>query len=304
MSEAQHIPVMLNQVLDALCVADGKTYVDATFGFGGYTSAILEKANCKVIALDRDPNVLPRVKELSEKYGDRFCFIQSEFSKIAEVINHNVDGVVFDIGVSSMQLDQAHRGFSFSKEAPLDMRMSCSGISAADIVNEYKQEEIASILYNFGQERKSRQIADKICQYRRVQPIETTTQLAQIIYSVLPKRGQDTDPATRTFQALRIAVNDELGQLEQGLVGASKILTPSSRLVVVSFHSLEDKIVKEFFNQKCGKNCGVSRYLPQPVQPAADIIFTECSKAILPTAEEVLQNRRSRSAKMRYAIKK
>ncbi len=298
----KHIPVMLDEVIKYLNPQDNEVYVDATFGNGGYTTAILEAANCKVIAIDRDPTVLPRVQELKEKYQDRFEFKQGRFGNIDTLIDAQVDGFVFDIGVSSMQLDNADRGFSFSKEAPLDMRMSLNGTSAADIVNGMEEKELADLIYLYGEEKKSRQIAHKIVEARKNKPIETTTELAEIIYSIIHKNFGQINPATRTFQALRIAVNEELSELEKGLECSSKLLKPQGRLVVVDFHSLEDRIVKKFFNDKSGKNKGVSRYMPQIINNT-DMVFKHISKAIMPTQTECNINPRARSAKLRYAIK-
>lgn len=299
----KHFPVMLDEVLQSLAPQDGETYVDATFGNGGYTQAILQAANCKVIALDRDPNVLPRVAELKAQFGNRFEFRAGQFGDFATLVPEDINGAVFDIGVSSMQLDQSERGFSFSKNAPLDMRMSCTGISAADIVNDTPEKELADLIYKYGEERKSRQIAAKIALARKTRPIETTSELAEIIYSVIHKTPNSIDPATRTFQALRIAVNNELGELEKGLEGATERLKSDGRLLVVSFHSLEDRIAKTFFKEKSGKNSHVSRYLPEP-DSTDDIIFKFSSKALAPSQNEISLNKRSRSAKLRYAVKK
>ena len=270
----KHIPVLLNEVLEALAPQAGKTYVDATFGNGGYSEALLKTADCRLIAVDRDPNVRPRAEELKSVYGSRFDFRPGRFGDIERLIQEPVDGIVFDIGVSSMQIDQAERGFSYNKDAALDMRMSCTGISAADIVNTYGEKELADLIYRFGEERKSRRIAAKIVEARQTAPIATTRQLAEIVYQVIFKKPGQPDPATRTFQALRIAVNDEL----------------------------EDRIVKNFFKQKAGKSEGVSRYLPEAATAApAELAF--CSKAVPPTAAEVEANPRAHSAKLRYAIK-
>lgn len=298
----KHIPVMLNEVLENLKPADGKVYVDATFGNGGYSEAILQAAKCKVIAIDRDPNVKARAEELKDLYGNRFEFRAGQFGDFAEIISEPVDGAVFDIGVSSMQLDESERGFSFAKDAPLDMRMSCEGTSAADIVNTYAEKELADLIYKYGEERKSRQIAAKIAAYRTSKKIETTKELAEIIYTVIHKIPNTIDPATRTFQALRIAVNNELGELENGLEGAVSRLNPQGRLVVVSFHSLEDRIVKNFFNEKAGKSRSVSRYMPE-ILSDKESTLSERSKAIIPSQEEILRNPRSRSAKLRFAVK-
>ncbi len=298
----KHIPVMLKEVLTYLQPKAGEIYVDATFGNGGYTQAILEAAACKVIAIDRDPNVLVRANEFKNMYDSRFEFRTGKFGDFAELIPERIGGAVFDIGVSSMQLDNAERGFSFLREAELDMRMSCEGESAKDIVNFYGEKELADILYHYGEERKSRQIAAKIAEYRRHKKIETTTELAEIIYTVIHKHPGEIDPATRTFQALRIAVNDELGELERGLHGAAKRLISGGRLVVVDFHSLEDRIVKNYMKENGGKKVRISKYAPELVHD--DSLFSEVSKAIAPTAEECLANPRARSAKLRYALRR
>lgn len=296
----KHFPVMLPEVLASLNVKDGGVYVDCTFGNGGYSEAILQAANCQVIAIDRDPNVLPRATELKSQYGERFIFVSGRFGDIEELISDKVDGFVFDIGVSSMQLDEGDRGFSFSKDAPLDMRMSCDGISARDLVNDLDEKDLADLIYNYGEERKSRIIAKKIVEYRKHNPIETTTELANIIRTVV-FGTKDIDPATKTFQALRIAVNDELGELERGLASAVNLLKNDGRLVVVTFHSLEDRIVKNFFKEKGGKTPNGSRYMPEVEKATA--VLSEVSKAIIPSQEELKINRRSRSAKLRYGIK-
>ncbi len=298
----KHIPVMLNEVIDAINPQNGKVYVDATFGNGGYTQAILDTADCKVIAIDQDPNVVARAKEIKDKYQDRFEFRAGKFGDIANLIDEPIDAVVFDIGVSSMQLDEAQRGFSYSKDAPLDMRMSCKGQSASDIVNNTAEKELADILYKYGEEKKSRQIASKICEYRQTKKIETTKELAEIIYKVIFKKPNQIDPATRSFQAIRIAVNNELGELESGLANGLEILKAGGKMVVVTFHSLEDRIVKNFFNQNLGKTTGVSRYMPaQNVEINKKL--AKASKAILPTQQETDTNPRARSAKLRFAIK-
>lgn len=299
-----HFPVMLPQVLEALAPQDGGLYVDATFGNGGYTEAILNAADCKVIALDRDPNVLPRVTELQELYGNRLDFRAGRFGDFANLICEQIDGAVFDIGVSSMQLDKSERGFSFAKDAPLDMRMSQSGQTAADLVNTLPEKELADLIYQYGEERKSRQIAAKITTARKLKRIETTKELAEIIYMVLHRTPNAIDPATRTFQALRIAVNDELSELQNGLSGATARLKPQGRLAIVDFHSLEDRIVKTFFKNNTGKARHVSRYAAVPQEQNDDVIFKECSKVILPSEEELRMNSRSRSAKLRFAVKR
>lgn len=301
----KHIPVMLSEVLQSLKPHDGGVYVDATFGFGGYSEGILNSAACKVIALDRDPTVLPRVEEFKAKYKNRFEFRAGKFGDFSDLISENIDGAVFDIGVSSMQIDDAKRGFSFSKEAPLDMRMSCEGISAKDIVNSYSEEDLADLIYAYGEDRKSRVIARKIAEYRKTKAIESTTELAEIIYSAIyrPKFGE-LNPATRTFQALRIAVNDELNELRKGLEGASKRLNKGAPLVVVDFHSLEDRIVKLFFKENSAKKVRISKYAASENSASdTDHLFAEVSKVIVPTKTECEQNPRAHCAKLRYAIR-
>lgn len=297
----KHIPVMLQEVLAALNPQKGELYVDATFGNGGYTRAILEAANCKVIALDRDPTVRIRANEIKNMYGERFEFRFGQFGDFADLVPEKINGAVFDIGVSSMQLDEAERGFSFSKEGTLDMRMSQSGVSAKDIVNTYDEQALADLIYQYGEEKKSRQIAREIAEYRKHKEIETTTELAEIIYKVIHKKFGEIDPATRTFQALRIAVNDELGELSRGLTGAANRLQKNGRLAVVDFHSLEDRIVKTFFKENGGRRVRVSKYAPELVQD--EHLFAEVSKVIVPTAEECKRNPRARSAKLRFAVR-
>lgn len=297
----KHIPVMLQEVLAALNPQKGEVYVDATFGNGGYTRAILEAANCKVIALDRDPTVRIRANEIKNMYGERFEFRFGQFGDFADLVPEKINGAVFDIGVSSMQLDEAERGFSFSKEGTLDMRMSQSGVSAKDIVNTYDEQALADLIYQYGEEKKSRQIAREIAEYRKHKEIETTTELAEIIYKVIHKKFGEIDPATRTFQALRIAVNDELGELSRGLTGAANRLQKNGRLAVVDFHSLEDRIVKTFFKENGGRRVRVSKYAPELVQD--EHLFAEVSKVIVPTVEECKRNPRARSAKLRFAVR-
>ena len=298
----KHYPVMLDEVLKALAPKDGEIYVDATFGNGGYSEAILQAADCRVIALDRDETVAQRADELKQKYGARFDCRLGCFGDFADLVNEDINGAVFDIGVSSMQLDEAQRGFSFNKDAPLDMRMGQSGITAADLVNKLSEAELADILYNYGEEKKSRQIARKIIEVRQLKPIQTTLELANIIYQVIKRsHNQAIDPATRSFQALRIATNDELEQLQSGLEQSAQHLQKEGRLVVVDFHSLEDRIVKNFFKENSAKKVHVSRY--KQTENLSDTLFSFASKAITPGEQELSLNARSRSAKLRYAIK-
>ncbi len=299
-----HYPVMLNEVLDTLAPVDGGVYVDGTFGAGGYAKAILDAADCTVVAIDRDPDAQKRADNMAAGYEGRLVFLRGCFGDVADLLAEagigKVDGFVLDLGVSSFQLDEAERGFSFSKDAPLDMRMDpLNGESAAEVVASHDEKDLADLIYKYGEERKSRRIAHKIVEVRKEVPVETTTQLAEIVRSCLPrpKRG-DIDPATRTFQALRIAVNDELGELERALDAAESVLKPDGRMVVVSFHSLEDGLVKRFFRQKSGGE-SVSRYQPVTEQKVSFELLSR--KAVKPSDEEVAENARSRSARLRAA---
>lgn len=304
---ARHIPVLLSEVIASLRPVDGATYIDATFGAGGYTRAILEAADCRVLALDRDPGAILGAKTIREEFGDRLTLLESRFSELDVVAREQgvspVDGVVLDIGVSSMQLDQAERGFSFQADGPLDMRMSSSGPSAADIVNETDEDDLARILYVLGEERRSRAIARLIAKVRAVEPITTTRGLAELVSrAVGGRRGDDRHPATQTFQALRIYVNDELGELARGLAAAERYLKPGGRLVVVTFHSLEDRIVKRFFNERAGKESRGSRHLPeQSVKFEAPSFEIVNSRPLTPSKGELEVNPRARSARLRAA---
>lgn len=305
-----HFPVMLNEVVAALSPKDGEVYVDGTFGAGGYSKAFLEAADCTVIAIDRDPSAIVAAEALQKDFGERFIFVQGCFGDALELVNaagfERVDGFVLDIGVSSMQIDQPERGFSFRHDGPLDMRMDANGErTAADIVNKTTEEELANIIYRYGEERLSRRIAKRIVREREENKIETTNQLAEIIRTVVPRSPKDKiDPATRTFQALRIAVNDELGELERGLVAAENLLKGAGRLVVVSFHSLEDGLIKTFLYERSGRTSNTSRHLPVSdgvVQTPTFILPKR--KAVEPSDAEIQQNSRSRSAKLRMAVR-
>lgn len=305
-----HIPVMLNEVLEALSPKDGGIYLDGTFGAGGYTKAILDHADCTVIAIDRDLGAASFAQNLKEEYGDRFVFVPGCFGDALDHVSHagfeKIDGFVLDLGVSSIQLDQAERGFSFSSDGPLDMRMEGGGNreTAADLVNTRSESEIADILYLYGEERKSRKIAAKIVTQRTEAPFVSTKQLADLIRSVVPKSPKDKiDPATRSFQALRIAVNDELGELERGLGAAEHLLKEEGVLVVVSFHSLEDRIVKTFMRERAGLDQNLSRYLPDQEKEECWSFHLPHKKAIFPTEKESKENSRSRSARMRVAVR-
>lgn len=305
----RHIPVMLEEVLRALSPRAGGIYVDGTFGAGGYTRAILETADCKVYAVDRDPDAFARAADMAKEFPGRLFPLQGRFGSIAELLAavavKKIDGLVLDVGVSSIQLSTPARGFSFREDGPLDMRMEKTGKSAKDIVNSYDEKELADILFHDGEERAAKRIARRIVAARNEKPVETTRELARLVHDVLPMHGgMKTDTATRTFQALRIHVNDELGELDRALEAAEKLLLPGGRLVVVSFHSLEDGRVKNFMRNRAGKTASVSRHLPvsQASAPAAAFLL-ERSGGIAPSAEEIERNPRARSARLRYAIR-
>ena len=298
-----HIPVLLDEVIKALSLTKDEVYVDATFGLGGYTKAILKNKNCKVVAIDRDPHAKVFADSLKESYADRFYFKMGKFSELGNFLNelkiNEVAGVVFDLGVSSPQLDIQSRGFSFKLDGPLDMRMSSEGPTADEFLEKVEESTLANIIYELGDEVYSRRIAKNIIYQRSINKIKTTGQLADIVRNAIPKKKSKIDLATKTFQAIRIYLNDEVKELEKGLIAAEKVLRPEGRLAVVSFHSIEDKIVKNFFN-KCVRNRPSSRHLPEPPKknPSLEIIT---KKPILPSAQEIYINKRSRSAKLRIA---
>ena len=306
-----HYPVMLPEVLETLGPKDGGVYVDGTFGAGGYTRAMLDAANCKVYAIDRDDNARITADGFDDEYGDRFNFLRGCFGDVKSLLLavgvERVDGFVLDVGVSSMQIDEAERGFSFRFDGPLDMRMDMKsdGLTAADIVNTYKQDDLANVIYEYGEERKSRRIARKIIEMRENKPFERTVELADAVRSVIPRLPKDKiDPATRTFQALRIAVNDELGELDRALESSENILSEGGHLVVVSFHSLEDGRVKRFLKEKSNTQAKGSRHLPQSVNNDVEPIYKLTSrKAIKPSDKETSENPRSRSARLRGAAR-
>ena len=299
-----HIPVLLSEVLDALSPRDGGVYVDGTFGAGGYSVAILEAAYCKVIGIDRDPSAIALAADLKKKYGERLELINARFSQMAEVVSGKVDGVALDLGVSSMQIDNAERGFSFQKDGDLDMRMSGEGITAADVVNTFSEVKLADIIYEYGQERFSRKVAAAIVARRKDTPFTSTLDLAKIVAAVVPRAKDGIHPATRTFQALRIYVNDELDELRKGLAEGASLLKPSGRLAVVSFHSLEDGIVKTFMQEKAGKTPATSRYVPTKNEQASSDFRLLNKKPLAPSDKEIRLNPRSRSAKLRVLEKK
>ena len=305
---ALHLPVLEREMVAAMAPKAGETLLDGTFGAGGYTRALLNEADCKVVAMDRDPSVAVTAAKLSNEFPGRFCFVAGTFGEMVELLAaqgiQRIDGIVLDIGVSSMQIDQAERGFSFQKDGPLDMRMSSDGKSAADIVNHYSEAELADILYYYGEERRSRGIARAICTARELAPITGTLQLASIVRKAHGHIAPGKDAATRTFQALRIAVNDELGQLQKALESAEALLTEGGRLIVVTFHSLEDRVVKQFFQSRSGELPGVSRHVPVSAEtPRTPTFFAGSHRLVKPSEEEVRSNPRARSAKLRVAIR-
>ncbi|HEY1309914.1 MAG TPA: 16S rRNA (cytosine(1402)-N(4))-methyltransferase RsmH [Pseudolabrys sp.] len=300
---ALHIPVLGRPALDFLKVHDRGTYIDATFGAGGYTRAILAAANCRVIGIDRDPNALALGQTLVAAANGRLTLIEDRFSNLEAVAHalgvEAVDGVVLDLGVSSMQLDTAERGFSFRLDGPLDMRMGGDGPSAADVVNAADERDLANIIFLLGEERHSRSVARAIVKARTESPIVTTRALSDVVARVVRSKPHEIHPATRTFQALRIFVNDELGELTAALEAAERILKPGCRLVVVSFHSLEDRIVKTFLTGRA-ETRGGSRHAPQLDRPAPSFnVLTK--RPVVADDQEAARNPRARSAKLRAA---
>ena len=295
-SNASHIPVLISQLISAAAPITG-TWIDGTFGAGGYTKYLLNAGADKVIGIDRDPSVFNMASDWLSENSDRLQPVQDTFSNLDKTINR-ADGVVLDIGVSSMQIDQAERGFSFQKDGPLDMRMSGTGGTAADLINSASEEKIADILFHFGEERASRRIAKMVVARRDERPFERTLDLVSVIQKCLPrsKPGQ-THPATRSFQALRIAVNSEYNQLVEGLFAAERVLDAGGVLAVVTFHSIEDRIVKRFFQSRSGSKAG-SRYAPLVENVQAQFTL-QSRKPIRASADEISLNPRSRSAKLR-----
>ena len=295
---APHVPVLLDEIVRELRVADGARIVDGTFGAGGYSRAILEAGAGEVIGFDRDPDAIAAAKERLP--DERLTLIAATFSQMDTAIDGPVDGVVLDLGVSSMQIDEAARGFSFREDGPLDMRMEQSGPTAADFVNSADEGELARIIKRYGEEPRARRVAAAIA---RARPLQRTGELADVVRKTLGHhKGMKTDPATRTFQAIRIHLNAELEELEKGLSAAERVLKPGGRLAVVSFHSLEDRIVKNFLRKRSGNLPGGSRHMPERLaeQPAT---FEDVSKAIAPGEAEVAANPRSRSSKLRAATR-
>jgi 16S rRNA (cytosine1402-N4)-methyltransferase len=299
-----HTPVLLDEVLHALAPRDGAIYVDGTLGGGGYTRALLEAADCTVWGIDRDPDAIARNAALAEMYAGRVHLVEGRFGDMHQLLTARgivaVDGIALDLGVSSPQIDTPARGFSFMHDGPLDMRMARNGESAADIVNGAPEAELAGIIRDLGEERHARRVARAIAAARAEAPIETTGRLAEVVRRAIPVRGKPSiDSATRTFQALRIHVNDELGEIDRGLAAAENLLAPGGRLAVVSFHSLEDRRVKAFLRVRSGGEGRGSRHSPdQPVRhaPAWRLVSR---RAIRPGDQEAAQNPRARSARLR-----
>jgi len=293
-----HVPVLLAEVLDALAPLEGSRIVDGTFGAGGYSRALLQ-AGARVVAIDRDPTVKPFADALASEFPGQFTFVPGTFSALDRLAGDApIDGVVLDIGVSSMQLDEPGRGFSFMRDGPLDMRMSSDGDSAADLVNDLPEDDLANLLYAFGEERKSRRIAHTIVAARAAAPIATTAELARLIEKAIGRKPGDQHPATRSFQALRIAVNDELGELVEGLFAAERLLGEGGRLAVVAFHSLEDRIVKRFLEPERAAPVQ-SRHMPLQVREATR--WLDIAKARKAGPAELQHNPRARSAVLRSA---
>ncbi|WP_375206697.1 16S rRNA (cytosine(1402)-N(4))-methyltransferase RsmH [Hyphococcus sp.] len=311
MTYAAHQPVMLKEVIAALAPKKGGVYVDATFGAGGYARAILNAADCTVYGFDRDPTAIERAKEWAKEFSGRLFLINRPFAEMREALNEEgvevIDGVVFDLGVSSMQLDEAERGFSFRHEGPLSMRMDGEKPDAEDVIARADAQDLAAIFRRYGEENRASAIARAIIREREKAPITTTDQLASIVEKATPvparqKGKKKIHPATRVFQALRIFVNDELGQLIAGLRAAERLLRPAGRLVVVAFHSLEDRIVKRFLASRSESKGGGSRHLPPAERPPAsfELLYP---RALEPSNEETADNPRARSAKLRAAVR-
>ena len=305
----EHVPVLIDEILNNLKrfnISNG-VVIDATFGLGGYSNAILENTNCDVYGFDRDPEVLKYANKLKEKYKNRFNFFQKKFSEIDDILSKQnftkkiIKGMIFDLGVSNLQLTKKSRGFSFKLDGPLDMRMSKEGIKAFDIINNYSAEKLSNIFYNFGDEYFSRRVARSILKSRENSQIKTTLELADIIRKAIPGKKKKIDKATKSFQAIRMFINDEISELNKGLITAEKFLTSEGVLCVVSFHSKEDKIVKNFLNVCQGKSkLFISKFLPpgENSKKSFDIIT---KKPIVPTSKEIKLNYKARSAKLRIA---
>jgi 16S rRNA (cytosine1402-N4)-methyltransferase len=303
---ARHIPVMVEAVVAALAPREEALFIDATFGVGGYSRALLEAGACRVMAIDRDPEAIRRGRDLAAAHPGRFAIVEGNFGDMQRLVaaaglSGPIAGIALDLGVSSLQLDTAERGFSFRFDGPLDMRMSGSGPTAADLVAGLSEEDLAGLIRDFGEERHARRIARAIAQARRQNPIQRTLELADLVRVAVPKSEPGLDPATRTFQALRIAVNDELGELERAFAAAERLLPAGGRLAVVSFHSLEDRRVKEFLRARSDAAPHASRHEPMPVAAPAPSFRLLHRRPLTPSADEVRYNPRARSARLRAA---
>jgi len=306
-----HVSVLRDEVLAALSPTDTDIIVDGTFGAGGYSRAILDASNCRVYGIDRDPRAIAIARDMEVEFEGRLKVLEGCYSDMEALLAVEgvtaVNGVALDIGVSSMQIDEAERGFSFQKDGPLDMRMGQTGETAADVVNSRTEEELADIFWRYGDEKKSRAIARAIVEDRVETPYKRTLELAGLVERVKgrkKKAGKQVHPATYVFQALRIYVNDELGELERGLIAAERLLAEGGRLCVVSFHSLEDRMVKNFMRERAGETSGTSRHLPAVSQNGPSPSFTlPKRKAIKPSSHEESANPRARSARLRVAVR-
>ncbi len=304
MTGLSHKPVLRDEAVAMLALRDGGVYLDGTFGGGGYARAILQAANCTLWAIDRDPAAIARGAQLQAALAGRFHIVEGRISALLRLLNDGgvkaLDGAVFDLGVSSYQIDDPARGFSFRQDGPLDMRMGKTGMTAAILINTISESELADILFGFGEEKASRRIAKTIVERRAMQEFETTADLANVIRSVVRPDKSGIDPATRSFQALRIAVNEELEDIAAALAQAAELLNPGGRLVVVSFHSLEDRIVKRFMAEATGRAAGASRHDPASLlAPGAPKFRLLTGNGKVPKPEEVRGNSRARSARLR-----
>ena len=299
--ELQHKPVMCEEVLSILNPSDGCVYLDGTLGAGGHSRKILESADCSVVGIDKDPTAIELCRDLEKQYGNKFLSINGSFGNLSQHLNsigiNKIDGILLDLGTSSMQLGTPERGFSFQFDAPLDMRMTQTGERAYDIINSLSEDSLADIIFYFGEERRSRKIAKAIVNKRKIKKIKTTFDLNEIILSVKKANNKKIHPATKTFQALRIYINNELQDLYEALISIEKVLSEKGRLVVISFHSLEDRIVKNFIKEN---SIPLRKY--DPKNPDKIFVY-ENRKVIKPSEYEVKKNRRSRSAKLRWVFR-
>ena len=299
--ELQHKPVMCEEVLSILNPSDGCVYLDGTLGAGGHSRKILESADCSVVGIDKDPTAIELCRDLEKQYGNKFLSINGSFGNLSQHLNsigiNKIDGILLDLGTSSMQLGTPERGFSFQFDAPLDMRMTQTGETAYDIINSLSEDSLADIIFYFGEERSSRKIAKAIVNKRKIKKIKTTFDLNEIVLSVKKGNNKKIHPATKTFQALRIYINNELKDLYEALISIEKVLSEKGRLVVISFHSLEDRIVKNFIKEN---SIPLRKY--DPKNPDKIFVY-ENRKVIKPSEYEVKKNRRSRSAKLRWVFR-